>query len=322
MGDAPHKTYRVRVVLDAARPGSFFQSEPANARSMVAITVSTGEYEMGELGGTVTYLYWSDRRTSNFLQNNGIQQPSITQTVSTPGSKFLPGFSRATTVHDSPRHKVAKLIESKLGQSAVTAFNSPGPIRYAKAKSSVVFGKFIMSENWIDDDVIRHEALDRPPALVFSSCDYDDHDRDSVAVCLFGSLENFAGHIQDAGPVKESGGGWYSSAAPAVFEFLHSVGHEKSAKEPRELVWDALRIALKQGGDKYGVSGLDRPWLRSFTYGDIQDEAEWLAEIYLDVDLLDTIPDRYEGFRRALIGAPLWIRTPNLSAMRLYGKQS
>lgn len=243
---------------------------------------------MGELGGTVTYLYWSDRRTSKFLRDNGIQLSSTTRTVSTPTLQWLPAFSRSTTIQGSSRHHIANIIESKLGQSAVMTFNSPGPIRYAKAKSSVVFGQFMLTESWIDDDAVRHKALNRPPALIFSSCDYDDYDRDSVAVCMFGSMENFAGYIQDTGPVRESGGGWHSSAAPSVFEFLYSIGHERSSQELATLAFNALIIALEQGGSRHDVSGLDRPWLRSFTYGDIQDEAEWLAEIYLDVDLLNT----------------------------------
>ena len=52
--------------------------------------INWGEYEMGELGGTVTYFYWSDRRTDKFLQDNNMQLPSTTRTMSTPTLRWLP----------------------------------------------------------------------------------------------------------------------------------------------------------------------------------------------------------------------------------------
>jgi hypothetical protein len=64
-------------------------------------------------------------------------------------------------------------------------------------------------------------------------------------------------------------------------------------------------------------SGTAQPWQRAFTYGDVP-KAQWLAEIYVDVDLLATDYGRVDGFRRILVGAPLWIRTPDLRAIRLY----
>jgi len=63
--------------------------------------------------------------------------------------------------------------------------------------------------------------------------------------------------------------------------------------------------------------GTDKPWQRAFTYGDVT-KARWLAQIYLDVDLLATGHGREHGFRRILVGAPLWIRTPDPRAIRLY----
>ena len=63
-------------------------------------------------------------------------------------------------------------------------------------------------------------------------------------------------------------------------------------------------------------------WRRAFTYGDIQDVAERLAEIYLDVDLLSAGKGREDGFRRIIVGAPVWIRTPRLRAIRMYNEYS
>lgn len=54
------------------------------------------------------------------------------------------------------------------------------------------------------------------------------------------------------------------------------------------------------------------------------DAAEWLAEIYLDVDLTrspETGHKRCGSYRRILVGAPLWIRATNASTIRLYVEQ-
>src|SRR5437763_1464427 len=117
--------------------------------------------------------------------------------------------------------------------------------------------------------------------------------------------------------------GWVSSSAPAVYKFLASHGaHIDDPLDPEELAVEALKIADSQGlyggfRGRHDALGLDRPWQRAFTYGDVS-KAEWLAQIYLDIDLLETDNGREDGFRRVLIGAPLWIRTPPPEAIRLY----
>lgn len=100
---------------------------------------------------------------------------------------------------------------------------------------------------------------------------------------------------------------------------------------PGDMCYAALQIARDQGTYKASwecTYGLDRPWERSYTYGDVV-EAQWLAQVYLDMTLeeiyLDMIREdleaRFEAaltmeslseaipYRRVLIGAPLWIRT-------------
>ena len=82
---------------------------------------------------------------------------------------------------------------------------------------------------------------------------------------------------------------------------------------------EALKIAYDQGltGPADARRGINEPWKRAFTYGHAR-EAQWLAKIYLDVDLLTTDHGPQFGFRRVLVGAPLWIRTPDPRAIRLY----
>jgi hypothetical protein len=265
---------------------------------------------MAELGGVVEYLYWSDRRTGRFLEDNGLSIPQVAHTVTAPSFRWLLGFSRTATSQGTLRDQKARKIEDALGAIAVTRFDGPSPIKYAKGISAVVFGEFIS---------LLHPP--RQPAVIFTLMDYNKHDRDSVAVCLYGSMDNFPEYVQSAGPCNDGNtkGGWVSSSAQTVFHFIRSHGQVFDGPiGPVEMALDALQIAGEQGIYKGEVGlGIDRPWERAFTYGDAQ-RAEWLAQIYLDVDLETDYGERVNGFRRVLVGAPLWIRTPRPRAIRLY----
>ncbi len=265
---------------------------------------------MGELGGTVEYLYWSSRRTNRFLEDNGLVVQPVTHTISSPSLSWLPIFSRSTSSSGGLRPQVAKRIETALGQIAVTRFNAPGPVTYAKGTSTVVFGEFI---TWL----VQPE---RQPAVMFTEVDYDRRNRRSVAVCLYGSMDNFSEYVQSVGPGYNGGPleeGWVSSSAPAVYNFIKSHGKQFDRLfTPEIMAIEALKVADGQGIYKAFQDielGIYRPWQRSFTYGDVR-RAEWLAQIYLDVELHTT----EDGFRRVLVGAPLWIRTPKLRSVRLY----
>lgn len=270
---------------------------------------------IGELGGTVEYLYWSSRRVGRFLEDNNLVVQPVTRTITTPSLSWLPTFSRSTTSAGSLHPQVAKIIESSLGQIAVTRFNAPGPIKYAKGTGTVVFGPF---KTWLVKPT-------RQPAVMFTVADYDRRNRGSVAVCLFGSMDNFPEYVQSAGP--GFGGGqfaeaWVSSSAPAVYNFIASHGTrlDDPYYMPEDMAVEALKIAYEQGlfgADTDEELGINEPWKRAFTYGDAR-EAQWLAQIYLDVDLLTTDDGLRYGFRRVLVGAPLWIRTPDPRAIRLY----
>jgi hypothetical protein len=270
---------------------------------------------MGELGGTVEYLYWSTRKTNRFLEDNNLVVRPVTRTVTSPSLSWLPTFSRSTTSSENLRPQAAKVIENSLGQTAVSRFNAPGLIEYAKGTSTVVFGPF---KTWLVKPT-------RQPAVMFTIGDYDRRNRESVAVCLFGSMDNFPDYVQstgpglDGGPMKEA---WVSSSAPAVYNFIASRGTQLGNglySEPEDMAVEALKIAYDQGltGPADATRGLNEPWKRAFTYGHAR-EAQWLAKIYLDVDLLRTDHGPQFGFRRVLVGAPLWLRTPDPRAIRLY----
>lgn len=142
-------------------------------------------------------------------------------------------------------------------------------------------------------------------------------------------MDNFLGNIQSAGPGFDSG--WTSSNAPHIFQFLQSQSRNTDTfLTLDELAVEALKVAAGQGASHYYTEpdddprGFDRPWRRAFTYGDLQQDAEWLAAINLDVDLTEiscTGYKRHWGFRRVLVGAPFWIRTPTPQALRLYSQQ-
>jgi hypothetical protein len=232
----------------------------------------------------------------------------------------LPTFSRSKTNVSGGRPQIAKAIENAIGQIAVTRFNAPGPIQYAKGTSVVVFSEFM-------DVSSRRE--DRP-TVIFTMVDHSRRDRGSVAVCLFGSMDNYPEYIQNAGPKRNYG--WSSSAAPTVFNFIKShgknLGKLPNGGSPGEIAGAALQIAYSQGDNSSSyrdLHGMDRPWMRGYTYGDAR-EAQWLAQIYLDMSRaqleaegINTNHYAYDlPVSRILVGAPLWIRTPRPRSVRIY----
>src|ERR1700733_4683980 len=147
---------------------------------------------MGELGGTTEYLYWSSRRTGRFMEDNDLSIQPVTQTFTSPSIGWLPTFSRSKTSGSGTRPQIAKVIEGALGQTAVTNFDAPGPIQYARGMGIVVFSEF--------KHVYRkQDEPPRRPTVIFTMADYSRRDRESVAVVLFGSMDNYPEYIQDAG---------------------------------------------------------------------------------------------------------------------------
>jgi len=268
---------------------------------------------MGELGGSVTYLYWSERRVERILADNGLQIPARSIKVATPSVYSLAPTVEYTSSGRTPqRSSIAELVERSLGQAVISNFDSNSGPRYAKGVGTLVFGEFI-------NDFEDYEKGINRRGLIFSSCDYGSSDKDSVAICLFGSMDNFADYVQSNSTPSESG--WTSSAAPSVLDFLAGKWTDAVDEPSREeIAIEALKIA-----DSQGMTGGTREpplkgWRRSFTYGDIQNIAEWFAEIYIDVDLISSGMGRVDGFRRIIVGAPLWVRTPRLRAVRLYNE--
>jgi hypothetical protein len=270
---------------------------------------------MGELGGAVSYLYWSERRIKNILEDNGLRLRQRSTKLTTPSIQGLaPVVEFTATANGGPplRAEVAKLIEASLGRTIVSSLDSPTEIRYAQGTGSLVFGRFVGEDEAVDGDSLS--------ALIFTSCDYGKIAENGVAVCLFGSMDNFIDFIKTSSPKSERG--WTSSAAPNVIGFLRGRWTDDVDEPSREeLAGEALKIAERQG-IRGRRNDTWKAWRRGFTYGDVQNVAEWFAEIYLDVDLGTTGLNQLGGYRRILVGAPVWIRTPLLRAVRIYDEYS
>jgi hypothetical protein len=267
--------------------------------------------KLGERGGAVKYLYWSQRRINKILDDNGLRVRQTSTKITSPSIQGIAPTVEYTASSGVPlRSEIASLIENSLGQLVVSDFDTPVEIRYAKGIGTIVFGEFI--------DEVGSLEPSRRHALMFTSCDYGNVERDTVAICLFGSMENFVDYISSSGPVSERG--WVASSAPAVMNFLQGRWTDAVDEPSREeLAVEALKIADGQGMSGEGTDTW-RAWRRGFTYGDIQEVAEWFAEIFLDVDLVSADLYREDGYRRILVGAPIWVRTPRLRAVRLYNE--
>jgi hypothetical protein len=247
--------------------------------------------------GQGKYPYFSNSRTGAYLSDHEIIIPQTAYTVTSPSLSGLPTVSRTTTATGSPtRATIARLIEKDLASGAVTRFNAPPKIHYAKGTSQLIFGEFRTLQ----------EVRSGKPALIWTATDYDHDDRHSVAICLFGSMSNFTEYIQNAPPASTNS--WSASSSPNVLAFLQSQAERNGryAVSHDRLAMEALNIAVTQRSLGQ-VSGY-------------ADPAEWLAEIYLDVDLTsspETGRKRSGDFRRILVGAPLWIRA-HPGAIHLY----
>jgi hypothetical protein len=259
------------------------------------------------------------------MEDNDLSIQPVTQTITSPSFGWLPTFSRSKTSVTGTRPKTAKAIERALGQTAVTRFDAPGPIQYAKGTTDVVFSEFMHA--------FSKRKNYREPTVIFTMADYSRTDRESVAVVLFGSMDNYPEYIQDAGPKRSYG--WSSSAAPTVFNFIKShgkdLGRPPNGGTPGELAVSAFQIGYSQGmgGSNRSFHGMDRPWMRANTYGDAR-KAEWLAQIYLDMtseeleaEGISTSDYAYDfPVSRILIGAPLWIRTPKPRSVMVYANHN
>ena len=260
---------------------------------------------MGELGGAQKYLYWANRRVLQWLEdsNVGVSESSQWKWTTPNFGSVLPTIEVAPGKGRTTKTKLASSFQRSFGQRIVSDLSSPAPIGFAKGEGKVTFGEFVSP------------AGVPQRALMYASVPITTDDGEaSVAVCLFGSLENYADFVIEAGTQREHG--WTSSSARDIEHFLTGGKCEDMdiCESSEDVARAAVRVCCRQG-QMGSYSGSNKGYNRQFTYGETKEVAEWCAEIYLDVDLSD---DFEEDHSRVLVGAPLWVRTPSLRGIHLY----
>lgn len=271
---------------------------------------------MRERDGGRKYLYWAERRIHSIANGSGIRVasrhrdgparrsiPHRSQLGPEAGTSAGPEFQPRR----SDRNELALRVEMALGSEAVSDLAGAAPVRYARGRGTIVFSEF------------AHEPENPTMGLAFTEVARGGA---RVAVCLFGSIAEYADVITDvAPPVK----GWSAASTRVISEFVKSrcTCDDSCWGGTSALVGEVLRVATRQGEENGVDDVVARPWRRGFTYGHVRDVGEWLAEVYLDVRAADLpgvigMGSGRGSYDRVIVGAPLWIRTPSLRALTLY----
>ncbi|WP_027343638.1 hypothetical protein [Hamadaea tsunoensis] len=245
------------------------------------------------------YLYWSQRRVRAILEDIGAgTEPSQgSLKLRSPSGPFLPQAEVDRPARTPTRHDLAVRVERHLAKATFTG--QGGRFRFARGTGSTVFAEYAGGGAEAQDTIsIFTESAAGPGRM---------------AVCMFGSRDNLADMVTDSTPARR---GWSSSAAPEVHRFIRDRHEGRSAliADEFDLAEAAVAIACQQGGD------VNQPSDRGFTYGHLAEVGEWMMEIYHDVDFGERTT-RQGDYRRVLIGAPLWVRTPSLEAFVAYADE-
>lgn len=260
---------------------------------------------MGELGGAQKYLYWANRRILRWLDDSNVKIPESSQwKMTTPNfGNIFPTIELAHNEGRTTKAELAGIFQRSFAQRIVTDLSSPAPIAFASGTGPITFGEFI--------------SLNGVPERALMYINVPVERGDAVAVCLFGSMENYAEFVIEAGTHR--GGGWTASSAGDIERFL-STGQFKNGvicDSREDIAREAVKVCCGQGETGPGP---DKPkgYNRNFTYGETGGDCEWCAEIFCDVDLSADELGPECGHSRVLIGAPLWVRTPTLRSIYLY----
>lgn len=250
-------------------------------------------------------LYWSSRRIGAVAEGHRIDLgPHATTAVTSPRLGMLPTISRRDSPRPLTRVEQLQRVQEGLGERVERSFDSDAAFGFAAARTTLSFAR------------MQYEPT---PTRAVMFAEVRSHSGGPIAVCLFGSMDNFSEFLRNAKAPLEQG--WSSSSLPAVIKYVASRCTKQPDAHPTRhgIAIEALKIATHEGmhGDSLHPRNR-RPWHRAFTFGDVPQMADWLAEIYLDVDLIAETGTTYDGYNRILIGAPLWISTPYLNSVRLY----
>ena len=259
------------------------------------------------------YLYWSQRGIDAAAESYGMRlQVQTEYTFKSPTVALLPEAGM-TINRQLTRHQVANRLLKAVGSIPRYDGALPAPSSEARGfiegAGTIAFSEFRGSEEFeLGQMAISFTALETSDNIL-------------VAICLFCSMDNFAGFIQDStGPFL---GRWTFSSSPAIAKFIRSYGRDKSYFSDQELAAEAVKIAL----DDRDVGEQERgPWKRRpLTFAEVQGEAEFLAEIYHEVwfdSPTEIFASGHPKFHRILVGAPLWITTSAIRAVRISDEYS
>lgn len=261
------------------------------------------------------YVYWSERLVGEVIDDNGIRldsrvKPALTLGLAGNGVN-LTGRDRENTTFD-----IAEKLKKRLRGSIVTDLEAPVAGHLVQGAGQVEVSEF---QRW---GWPQHPLPGRTAVIHTQSVTQQGR----VDLCLFGSLKNLRGYNI---PEDDGVGGWTSSNAPEIEDFIARRGMEVSARrgggvplDDEALAVETLKVAVSQGIYTNEADHAGRPETRAYTLIGF-DASEYVVLAYKDVTLtsgrwnFDGEPEM-TGVRRIIIGAPLWLRTTRQDSIRKY----
>jgi hypothetical protein len=247
----------------------------------------------GELGSIRRYSYWSDRRIRGIAADNsialerhwllGVKLPAL--------FNLLPQAEFVEQQRTAQRHAIAVKMERAIGQIAVEDFITPPPCRFAKGYNNVTLAAY---SRWSPE-----RKSERKGVIAHTSVLTESGSR--VEVCLFGSMEHCTDYVSASTAEAPM---WSSSSTWSIEDFIRNQGTVPDSiyDDDESIAHEIVRVFRNEG-----MTG-------KYVFKKIPS-AEWLAEVYLDVELdksrWDQRPtgDWPYPVDRIAIGAPLWIRS-------------
>lgn len=257
------------------------------------------------------YVYWSDRAISEILDGKVGSNGSLSITIPSLFS-LTPEISWSPKEHSPGRKKLSRKVERTLRHAIMRDPTRGTKASYVAGRGRVEFGEFVSARG----DPFGSLMLTRLQAT----------DGTKSVVCLFGSVENFSDYVESSGPASRQG--WTASGANFVREFLEGRcqyrvrGFGAGLESRPELARYVAQIASSQGMESRPYDS----WNRGYTYGDVRNSGEWLAEIYYDLTKEEAAAEDPEAarrlfsasFHRVIIGRPIWLRARRIREIRLY----
>lgn len=255
------------------------------------------------MGGYQEYYYWSDRWIRKILEDNAIKINAPGQIkFGTPAWLNAAGKAEYTKPENAKsKNEISKVVFDSLGDRIVKDVGgSPSPVGFACGVGPVKFGQFRSTRRY-----------GVPLKGIVHPCE-DDCPSSEVAICLFGSLENFEGFTADS--VSRVTPGWSISTAPGIQHFLSHYELDGSVlRSLEELGEEAAKVATCYGIKENILHANERVY--EFHFGHADPVCEWCAIIFADT----CVPEHtFTNYSRVLVGAPLWVRSPSRRGMEIH----